>query len=187
VGGQGTILTSRVIGTAALLADLDVRGCETIGMAQRGGSVVSHVRLGKQIHAPLISLGQADILLAFEPAEAVRALPFLKPDGRVAVSNRPILPSTGSQPYEIDSILAYLRENVRRLCVIDAQAVSSQASPRCLNMAVLGAAVSGGAFPFSLEQAEQALRDRTSSKFLDKNLCAMRYGASQAKEFLDWN
>ena len=78
VGGQGVVLASRLIAFAAMEKGNFVRTTETIGMAQRGGSVVSHVRMGEQVHSPLIPEGEADVILAFEPGEAVRCLPYLK-------------------------------------------------------------------------------------------------------------
>ena len=77
VGGQGTVLASKLIAAAAMKQGFDVRTTETIGMAQRGGGVVSHIRMGENIFSPLIPPGKADVLIAFEPAEAVRQLPFL--------------------------------------------------------------------------------------------------------------
>ena len=81
VGGQGTVLASRVLAAAAMEAGHPVHSAETIGMAQRGGSVTSHVRVGEDAFSPLIPLGGADLLMAFEPAEAVRNLPYLRPEG----------------------------------------------------------------------------------------------------------
>ena len=75
VGGQGTVLASRLIALAAMEKGMEARGAETIGMAQRGGSVVSHVRIGEEIHSPLIPYKAADVIIGFEPAEAVRCLP----------------------------------------------------------------------------------------------------------------
>ena len=81
VGGQGVVLASRLIAYAAMEQGDFVRTTETIGMAQRGGSVVSHVRAGEEVHSPLIPAGGADVILAFEPGEAVRCLPYLKEGG----------------------------------------------------------------------------------------------------------
>ena len=86
VGGQGTILASKLIAQAAMEKGLSARTAETIGMAQRGGCVVSHVRIGEEIHSPMIPIKGADLILGFEPAEAVRCLPYLKEGGAVVVS-----------------------------------------------------------------------------------------------------
>ena len=83
VGGQGAVLASKLLARAAMGRGLSVKTAETIGMAQRGGSVFSHVRMGEGAHSPLIGRGRADSIVAFEPAEAVRQLPFLRPGGMV--------------------------------------------------------------------------------------------------------
>ena len=92
VGGQGTVLASKLIATAAMGRGIPVKTAETIGMAQRGGSVFSHVRVGDGAASPLVGRGTADVIVAFEPAEAVRQLPFLRRGGAVVVSNRPVVP-----------------------------------------------------------------------------------------------
>ena len=98
VGGQGTVLASRLISSAAMARDIPVLSAETIGMAQRGGSVFSHVRMSTDevLYSPMIAKGEADLIIAFEPGEAVRQLPFLKPDGRMVVSSRPVMPVTAA-------------------------------------------------------------------------------------------
>ena len=88
VGGQGTVLAAKVLSQAAISKGERVLSAETIGMAQRGGSVVSHVRIGSDVFSPLVPQGQADILIAFEAAEAVRNIDFLKADGTVIARNR---------------------------------------------------------------------------------------------------
>ena len=92
VGGQGTVLASKLIASAAMECGLPVKTAETIGMSQRGGSVFSHLRLGEGVACPLMGTGSADLIIAFEPAEAVRQLPFLREGGSVVVSNAPVVP-----------------------------------------------------------------------------------------------
>ena len=94
VGGQGTVLAAKVISQAAIANGEKVLSAETIGMAQRGGSVVSHVRIGSDVYSPLLPLGQADILIAFEAAEAVRNIEYLKEGGTV-IDNKKIIQRTG--------------------------------------------------------------------------------------------
>ena len=96
VGGQGTVLASKLISYAAMEKGDEVKSAETIGMAQRGGSVTSHVRMGEEAFSPLIPKGKADVMIAFEPAEAVRNLPYLKDDGVVVVSKKEVKPVTSS-------------------------------------------------------------------------------------------
>ena len=94
VGGQGTVLASKLLARAAMDAGLNVRTAETIGMAQRGGCVVSHVRTGDDIASPLVPKHTADVMIAFEPAEAVRCLDYLAPDGAVIVNKKAVMPIT---------------------------------------------------------------------------------------------
>ena len=96
VGGQGTVLASRLISDAAMEKGVPVMSAETIGMAQRGGSVFSHLRLGEGVYSPMIARGEADLILAFEPGEAVRMLPYLKEGGQIVVSSRPVMPVTAT-------------------------------------------------------------------------------------------
>ena len=106
VGGQGTVLASKLLAAAAMDRGLPVKTAETIGMAQRGGSVISHVRLGEGAASPLIGKGKADLIIAFEPAEAVRQLAYLRPAGTVVVSDRPIVPASEDWPVSAASTWA---------------------------------------------------------------------------------
>ena len=92
VGGQGTVLASKLIAQSAMDKGLMARTAETIGMAQRGGCVVSHVRTGEEIFSPMIPMGMADLILGFEPGEAVRCLPYLKEDGVIVASVNAVMP-----------------------------------------------------------------------------------------------
>ena len=115
VGGQGTVLASKLLAQAAIKQGLQARTAETIGMAQRGGCVVSHVRIGRESYSPLITVGQADVLIGFEPAEAVRCLSYLKKGGTVIVSNNAIKPITDTfskVPYDEKVMLDYLKKQV---------------------------------------------------------------------------
>ncbi|MEW8959682.1 hypothetical protein MHLNE_09480 [Moorella humiferrea] len=154
VGGQGIILASRALASAAVKAGLPVRTAETIGMAQREGSVVSHVRLGLAEGGPLIPLGSADVILALEPAEACRNLKYLRPGGKALVSTSPIIPvlaALGSTPYPLEDILTYLRRNVPACYSFDALDLAVKAgSPRALNIVMLGALANLG-LPFPAE------------------------------------
>ena len=114
VGGQGTVLASKLIAAAAMRKGFDVRTTETIGMAQRGGCVVSHVRIGSNISSPLIPIGAADAIIAFEPAEAVRALPYLSEDGVLIVMDTAVKPVTSSltgDRYQASDMINYLKNN----------------------------------------------------------------------------
>ena len=93
VGGQGTVLASKLLAAAAMSKDIPVMSAETIGMAQRGGSVFSHLRMGKNLYSPMIKTGTADLIIGFEPGETVRMLPYLKEHGQVVVSTHAIKPA----------------------------------------------------------------------------------------------
>jgi len=178
VGGQGTILASKLIASAAMSRGIAVKTAETIGMAQRGGSVFSHVRLG-DANCPLMARGTADLIIAFEPAEAVRQLPFLKPDGCVVVSTRPVVPvsaMTGGPAYDLESILAHLRKKVENLVEVDAdQAAADLGSAKCLNVVLLGAAARAGELGLSTDDLLAAIRQRLPEKLWDLNERALTY------------
>jgi indolepyruvate ferredoxin oxidoreductase beta subunit len=178
VGGQGSVLASKLIARAAMQTGACVRTAETIGMAQRGGSVVSHVRIGPS-HSPLIPHGAADLILALEPAEAVRSLIFLKPGGAVVTSVKAIKPVSGSlhgSAYDVREMLAFLASKAR-LFTVDTDAICRAAgSARSANVAMLGAAAATGALGLTLEEIEAALRAH-GGKFLRANQTALRLGA----------
>ena len=180
VGGQGVVLASRLIAYAAMEQGDFVRTSETIGMAQRGGSVVSHVRMGCEVHAPQIPEGTADVLLAFEPAEAVRCLSYLKEGGVVVVNRRivkPVSASLSGGNYDGEEMLSYLREHTGRLIVVDGEEICREAgSPKVLNVALLGAAVGSGALGISLEEMEAAVRIHVKERFLEWNEKALKLG-----------
>ena len=128
-GGQGTVLASRLIALAAMEKGMEARGAETIGMAQRGGSVVSHVRIGGEIYSPMIPHKGADVMIGFEPAEAVRCLPYLKKGGCVVVSPVPIRPVTASLTggaYTGEEMMEYLKQTVDHLVVVDGTSICSR-------------------------------------------------------------
>jgi len=177
VGGQGTVLSARILGAAAMIAGFDVRGSETIGMAQRGGSVTSHVRMGKDVASPLIPPGRADVILAFEPGEAIRRIDFLKPDGMLIVCDRPIVPSVKGD-YDGAAAVRWLRD---RACLVSGEDIIKNCGARSINVALIGAAAARGAFPFGFDEIEAALAERLDAKFLDINIAALRYGASLGK------
>jgi indolepyruvate ferredoxin oxidoreductase beta subunit len=168
VGGQGTILASRLIAQAAMKKGIHVRSAETIGMAQRGGSVFTHLRLGAAAASPRIGRGKADLIIGFEPAEAVRMLGYLKKDGYMVVSSKPIMPVTaslGASPYPLEEVLQYLQDHVRNLFVVDgALAEQMLGTARCLNVVLLGAAARSGALGLTPEDLSGSIRERLPEK-----------------------
>lgn len=181
VGGQGTVLASKLIAQSAMNNGMKVRTSETIGMSQRGGGVVSHVRIGDEIHSPLINFNSADVIIGFEPAEAVRYLPYLKEDGTVIVANNPIKPVTDSLAdtnYNADEMIQYLQDNVAHLFILDADMVIAECgSAKILNTALLGVTAASGVLGFSLDEMEKSINEKVREKFIDINIKALRFGA----------
>lgn len=180
VGGQGTVLLSRLIGAAAMERGLQIRGSETIGMAQRGGSVVSHVRMGENIHSPLIPRGKADLIIAFEPAEAARTLPYLCAAGTMLVLDRAVRPASAvsSAVYDSEAVLAFLKGKVENLLVLSGEGLIERCrSAKVLNVALLGAAVQRGLLPFGMADTETVIRSRITTRYQEMNLRALQIGA----------
>lgn len=179
VGGQGTILASKLISATAMRMGLEVKTAETIGMAQRGGSVFSHVRLGKGLHSPMIAPGKADLIIGFEPAEAVRHLPWLKEGGTVVASSAPIFPVSamiGASTYALEEILQHLRDQVKDLVLVDSErAAGDLGSAKVLNVLLLGAALRTGALGLEEKELREAMRERVPEKFWELNEKALMY------------
>mgnify|MGYP005769236951 CR=1 FL=1 len=178
VGGQGIVMASKLLALAAMDKGLNVRTAETIGMAQRGGCVVSHVRISdEQIASSMISEGEADVILAFEPGEAVRCLKYLKSDGALATVREVVQPvgaALGCQAYDGEEMLSCLRKNVNRLLVADKREICElSGSPKVLNTALLAAAVYIGWLPISPEDLRLAVYGRIPEKYRESNLRAM--------------
>ena len=181
VGGQGTVLASKVIAQCAIDNGLTAHSAETIGMAQKGGSVVSHVRIGDNIYSPLIPFNQADILIGFEPSEAVRCLKYLGKDGTVIVSSRSIIPTTATladKSFEAADMIDYLKSKVSNLIVVDADYIREQTgSSKVLNLALLGAATNTGKLGFSKEDFEKVIDGKIAEKYREMNHKAFNLGA----------
>lgn len=182
VGGQGTILASKLISKASMDNEISVRTCETIGMAQRGGSVFSCVKLGGNRLSPLIKKGTADLIIGFEPAESLRMLPYLKEGGAVVSSISPQIPTTSSLSggnYDISSILLALKNDKRvgKLVLIDTnKAINDLGSGRIVNMVLLGAASRVGLINgLSYEDIKNSMISKVKPQFVDMNLKALEY------------
>lgn len=142
VGGQGTLLASRILGSAMLQKGHDVKVGEVHGMSQRGGSVVTYVRFGEKVFSPVIERGEADVLLAFEQLEAARALPYLKSGGTAVVNTQKIDPMpvvTGQAAYP-QGLLAAMEEKGAKVLAVDALKLSEEAgSQKAVNVVLIGA------------------------------------------------
>jgi len=180
VGGQGTVLASKLIAAAAIRKGLDVRTTETIGMAQRGGSVVSHVRIGCNINSPLIPQKSAQAIIGFEPAEAVRIINYLSKDGLMIVCDTALKPFTSSlsgDTYKVSEMTGYLKKNVKNLVILNGERLSRECSdPRTLNVVLLGATAESSIFPFSADEMKDVLRDILPQRFIEINLNAFEIG-----------
>lgn len=185
VGGQGTILASKLIADSALLLGTPARAAETIGMAQRGGSVTSHVRIGKDTRSPMIPRESADVLIAFEPGEAVRNLGYLKKNGVLVVSKKAVKPTTATligSNYDGKDMLDYLKRNVSHLIIVDGdEALAQIGSPKVLNVILLGAAVGSGQLGLTIDDMEAAIKNRLPERFHQLNFQALHMGASLAQ------
>ena len=183
VGGQGTVLASKLIAAAAMRCGNVVHSAETIGMAQRGGSVTSHIRIGKKASSPLIPHGSADILIAFEPAEAVRNLSFLKRDGVVIVNRTPVKPTTEALQetgYDGTEMIDYLKKKTNCV-VLDGKALLEKAgSPRCFNIIVLGALAASGRLEIPPEILLEEMEHQIKPQFLELNKKAFQIGEEAA-------
>lgn len=187
VGGQGTVLAAKVLAQAAQAKGWQVRTAETIGMAQRGGSVVSHVRMGdngEEVIAPLVAKGTADMIIAFEPAEAARVLPYLAPDGvmvSATTSIQPITAALSTEPYLAEATIASLKGRLNgsaaapaRFVLVDDEAVLSQVGNRkALNTVLLAFALKTGHLPLSLDDLRDAIRACVKPHFVELNLAAI--------------
>jgi len=144
IGGQGTILASNVLGDACVIEGRHVRGAETHGMSQRGGSVETHIRIDGKF-GPLIAPGTADLLIAFDVLEAVRYRHFLKPDGVMVVNREMVVPTSvfsGKQPVpEIADVEAELKAGKAKVILVDAADIAARAgNPLAANIVLLDAA-----------------------------------------------
>jgi indolepyruvate ferredoxin oxidoreductase beta subunit len=185
VGGQGNLLASRVIGETALLSDYPVRMSEIHGMAQRGGVVESAIVLG-DAKSTIISDGEADLLVGFEPSETLRALNKCNPDTTVITNLSPLSPFTvtiGKATYpKLSRIQELIRAKTKRLIAFDARALAEQAGAvMSVNMVLLGAMAQTGILPLSSDNFKEAIRTKTKKAFEKINLKAFDLGFSAAE------
>lgn len=185
VGGQGTVLASRLIAAAAMAQGAFVRTAETIGMAQRGGSVVSHVRIAAEELSPLIPLAKADLIIAFEPAEAVRSLERLAPGGRCIVNTKPIYPisvTLQGASYPLAEIQSHIQKQAPDSFFLDASALAQKAGgEKALNIVLLGAAIGFGLLPISLKQMADTIAQTVPTRFQEMNQRALQTGFAAAQ------
>lgn len=184
IGGQGTVLAAKILAQAAQEKGWAVRTAETIGMAQRGGTVTSHVRMadkGEDVQSSLLVKGSADLIVAFEPGEAARALPFLSPKGTIVTASTPVQPVTASlsgTPYRAADVLGNLEKSLEgtsaRLIVVNEAPILAQiGTTRALNTVLLAAALGTGCLPLTIDDLREAIRVCVKPRFVDLNLNAI--------------
>jgi indolepyruvate ferredoxin oxidoreductase, beta subunit len=179
VGGQGVLMASKVLAESALAGGMDVKQNEVHGMAQRGGSVISFVRIGEEVFSPVVAPGTADILISFEPLEALRYLHYLGPKGKLVYNKGTINPSTvasGLATYPAD-----VEEQIRKACPnalgIDALGIAKEAgNAKAVNMVMVGAVVNN--LPLDRGIVEQVVREVSRGRGEDVNLRAVAGGAA---------
>jgi indolepyruvate ferredoxin oxidoreductase, beta subunit len=178
VGGQGILLASEILSAAALARGLDVKKSEVHGMAQRGGSVVSHVRFGKKVHSPVVAEGEADVLVSFEKMEALRWIHYLKPGGKVVVNAQEIIPSgCDTYPAGLD---AKIRERVPDAVFVDALRLAKEAgNVRAVNTVMLGAFA--GFLEFPDDEWKKAIEASVPKKTVEVNVAGFELGRKAAR------
>lgn len=176
VGGQGTLLASRILGNVAITKGYDVKVSEVHGMSQRGGSVVTYVKYGEKVYSPIIDQGEADIILAFEMLEAYRAMPYLKKGGKMIVNTQEINPMpviTGAMKYP-ENIQSKMKEKID-LVPVDALKLAEEAgNMKAVNVVLIG--VMAKNTDVAKETWIEVIKNTVPEKFLDVNLKAFELG-----------
>ena len=180
VGGQGIVLAAKLLAATAMENGLNVMSAETIGMAQRGGSVFSFVKIGESVDTPMMGNGTADLIIGFEPGESVRVLPYLKEGGTVITSDRPVVPVSASlrpESYQAGEMISYLQKTVPDLHVIHAEQVLQElGSDKVLNVVMLGAVAETGVLGFSADEMLRIVKERVPARFVELNTRAFEAG-----------
>lgn len=178
VGGQGTLLASRILGSVAIKQGHDVKVSEVHGMSQRGGSVVTYVKYGEKVYSPIIGRGEADIILAFEMLEAMRALPYLKKGGQMLANTQqmnpmPVITGAAKYPEDIEKKLA-AKINLK---AVGALALAEQAgTAKAVNVVLIGLLAKSMDIPKDMWL--EAIRETVPEKFADLNIKAFELGYS---------
>jgi len=185
VGGQGNLLASRLLGEAALSEGIPTVVSEIHGMAQRGGIVESAVLMGK-VSSPIVSDGEADVLVGFEPLETLRALGKCNQNTLVITNTHPLPPftvSVGQGTYPpVDEVLDLVQTKIKRVIALDGDAMAAQVgNPLSLNMVMLGALIGSGSIGVSADTMKKTIEESTKKAFLESNLKAFDMGYESAK------
>lgn len=186
VGGQGTILASKVIAQTAVRLGQNCRVGETHGMSQRGGSVISHVRIGSDVHGALTPDAHGDLMIAFEPVESLRYMNFLKKDAYIILNSQPIIPTSvnaGLATYPAyEDILKELKVASKNIVDVPATKISEEiGGVLFLNMVVLGTATRVPGFPYTEKEIKQSIEELVKPKFIEINIKAYEAGIAAFK------
>jgi len=186
VGGQGLMLVSNIIGIACAKFGINIRTAETHGLAQRSGSIYTHIRIGENTFSPLIPYGEADALLGMEAIEALRYIEFLKPNGIMIINNYTWYPvqstfdrvNNNEETYiSIETILKQLEKVTKNIHLIEATDIANEAgNPLTSNLVLLGALAKTEGFPLSISQLEVVVPNVVPKKAIDANLKALLMG-----------
>lgn len=181
IGGQGILLAAEVIGTAAVQEGHDVRVSELHGMAQRGGAVVSHVRVGDKVFSPTVMEGSAHVIVGFEPMEALRNIKFANPKTSILLSNKAVKTS-GGEHLAPEEIIERLRKFTERIVIIDSSALAADAGAAIAQNAVMiGALAAIDGLPIGTATLREALIHSVPAKYLAINSKAFDLGYQASK------
>ena len=176
VGGQGTLLASRILGNTVINEGYDVKVSEVHGMSQRGGSVVTYVKYGEKVYSPIIDEGEADIILAFEMLEAYRAMPYLKKGGQIIANSQnidpmPVITGAAEYPCDIEKKISDKAD----ITVVDALSLAKEAGNiKAVNVVLIGVMAKSTDIPY--DKWVETIRTTVPEKFLDVNLKAFELG-----------
>ena len=181
VGGQGTLLASRILGNVAMASNLDVKVSEVHGMAQRGGSVVTYIKIGDKVNSPLIEQGEADLILSFEQLEAMRWYKYLKKNGRIIINSQkidpmPVITGAAQYPQCIEETLCE-RCNITMIDALDIAVKCG--TPKAVNIVMIG--VMAGYLDIGEQLWKDAIKAVVPEKFIDVNLDAFKQGLKVSK------
>ncbi|MFW6386796.1 MAG: indolepyruvate oxidoreductase subunit beta [Bacillota bacterium] len=186
VGGQGSILASKVIGNVGIINSCDVKMAEVHGMAQRGGSVITSIKLGDKVYSPLVETGEADIILAFEQLEGLRRIERLSPEGTMILNTQKIdpMPVIIGQAGYPENIIEEVKEKYTNIVTLDALEMAKEAgSMKTVNTVSLG--VMSTLTDFPVEDWEESIREFVPEAFVETNLKAFAAGRKLGRDRLD--
>jgi len=178
VGGQGVLLASEIISEVAMMHGFDIKKSEVHGMSQRGGVVSSHIKIAPKVYSPTIQHGQADILMAFEQAEGLRAIDWMKKDGVAIISRTQLVPAivTSSKQFTYpDGAVEQMRGMADKVIAVDADQIAAElGNPRLVNTILLG--IVSNYLPFETDLWVEVIKKRVKARFVDINLKAFNRG-----------